>query len=173
MKDFEKFCEDVYNLSHLREEEAARFIHDAYAKFGLKPNVTENDLWNWVIDRLDDEIQTQAVATNGYLEGRTWEQFFEEFNENLSSLIPNKDIRQFYRNLFWLYKRVLWSFSGIKDEKLKTLKNANEKKDKAYQNTHVHGNFGHLKHKVDSILTTWENAKKDVIRNRKQTTTKI
>ena len=70
---------------------------------------------------LDDEIQTQAVATNGYLEGRTWKQFFEEFNGNLSSLIHNEDIRQFYRNLFWLYKRVLWSFSGIKDEKLKTL----------------------------------------------------
>ena len=100
MEDFEKFCENVYNLSHLREEEAARFIRDAYTKFGLKPNVTENDLWNWVIDRLDDEIQTQAVVTNGYLEGRTWEQFFKEFNENLSNLISNKDIRQFYRNPF-------------------------------------------------------------------------
>ena len=44
MEDFEKFCENVYNLSHLREEEAARFIRDAYTKFGLKPNVTENDL---------------------------------------------------------------------------------------------------------------------------------
>lgn len=167
MEDFEKFCEDVYNLSHLREEEAARFIRDAYAKFGLKPNVTENDLWNWVIDRLDNEIQNQAVITNGYLEGRTWEQFYKESNENLSNLISNKDIRQFYRNLFWLYKRVLWSFSGIKDEKLKTLKNANIKQDKAYQNTHVHGDFGHLKHDVNSILANWENAKKDVIKNRK------
>jgi hypothetical protein len=46
------------------------------------------------------------------------------------------------------------------------------KKDKAYQNTHVHGDFGHLKHKVDSILANWEDAKKDVIRNRKPTTTK-
>ena len=164
MINFEKFCENVYQLSHLTEEEAARFIHDAYAKFGPNPKVTENDLWNWVIDRLDNEIQNQAVVTNGYLEGRTWEQFFEEFKENLPNIVHENNIRQFYRNLFWYYKRVLWSFSGIKDERLKTLKNADGNQDKAYQNTKVHGDYGHLKHTVNRLLDPWENAKKNAIR---------
>lgn len=166
MKNLNKFFEDIYNLSRLKEEEATRFIHDAYLKFGNKPSATENELWNWAINRLNNEIQNHAISINGYLEGRTWKQFFEEFKNHLSNLIQEPNVRHFYRNLFWIYKRVLWGFNEIKDESLRNLKDADKAQDKAYQNTDVHGNYNHLKHSVHKTLTPWENTKKNNIRKK-------
>ena len=105
--------------STLREETATRFIQDAMAADVLKMNNEEQ--WNWLVARVDDELRQNNVYNNGYLEGLTWKEFFKDFNVNVKNLIPGNKLAA-YDQFFGIYKQILWLLDGILDEKTKTLK---------------------------------------------------
>lgn len=158
---------EVYNLSHLEEsnklvhlteETAERFVNDAMDYFKNK-KPTPEEIWDWLMDRITNEIQTPDVRENGYLEGLDWQTFF---NEVANYIKDNTDTnnRNFYKELFWYYKRALWGLEDIKDEKFISLKNFDTKHDKAYQNTEVHGNHGIEKNvKIKDALKPWYDSK--------------
>lgn len=76
--------------STLREETATRFIQDAMAADVLKMNNEEQ--WNWLVARVDDELRQNNVYNNGYLEGLTWKEFFKDFNVNVKNLVPENKL---------------------------------------------------------------------------------
>lgn len=162
----EQEFKEIYELEKFQEDTGEEFANDAINQFGTNINtntVSEKDMWNWCIYRLADELNTESVRLNGYLERYTWEQFYKNFNEMLlqSELLQNcsGEVKRFYKTLFRYYLRILWSFSAIKDEELLDLKTKylNTKMDKMFQNTMINGDTVKLvtPDKVSEILHPW------------------
>lgn len=90
----EQEFKEIYELEKFQEDTGEEFANDAINQFGTNINtntVSEKDMWNWCIYRLADELNTESVRLNGYLERYTWEQFYKNFNEMLlqSELLQN------------------------------------------------------------------------------------
>lgn len=160
------FFNEVYNLSHLEEsnnlihlteETAERFVNEAMDYFKNR-NPTIKEIWNWLMDRVTNELQTPDVKENGYLEGLDWKTFFNEVTDNIKENI-DLNSRNFYKELFWYYKRALWGLEDIKDENFVSLKKFDSKQDKAYQNTEVHGDHGIGDIKIKDLLKPWYDSK--------------
>ena len=149
----EQLFEDNY-LSTLREETATRFITDAITEFDNKPDMSFNDsdLWTWAVKRIDSELERDDVRNNGYLEGRKWIDFSNEFQTFIDSTKKNKDSK-FYRNLFNIYKRALWGLEDIVDDNKESLKTAEADKYDMYRTYPVHDDEYKLQHTdISSIL---------------------
>lgn len=149
--------EESNRLAHLTEETAERFVNEAMDYFKNR-NPTLEEIWDWLTDRITDELQNNRVATKGYLEGLDWKAFFDEVANNITD---NTDLnsRNFYKELFWYYKRALWGLEDIKDENFVSLKDFDNKHDKAYQNTEVHGDHGIGDIKIKDLLKPWYDSK--------------
>ncbi len=162
----DQMCEEIYNeaereelfesiyLSSLREEMASRFVSDAINEFDNKPNLsfTTSDLWTWAVKRIDDELEQDLVKSQGYLEGKTWLDFTNEFITLIDGAKKQKDSK-FYTELFTIYKRALWGLEDIKDNNGESLKDAEPNKFDMYRTYPVHDDKYKLQHdNISSIL---------------------
>jgi len=57
------------------------------------PNLsfTTSDLWTWAVKRIDDELEQDLVKSQGYLEGKTWLDFTNEFITLIDGAKKQKD----------------------------------------------------------------------------------
>ena len=157
MNNLEKFFEEIYQLSHLREEEATRLVIDVIHFYRNHETITEDEEWNWITNRVTNELQRGDVKSAGYLQGLTWSEFFKNVNSELKNIEP--EIKGFIKELFIKYKRALWGLEAIKDEDLKPLKVADSKHDRAYQNTPVKGTEGIKNSNIEQTLSQWLQSK--------------
>lgn len=158
MNNLEKFFEEVYQLSHLKEEEATRLVIDVIHFYQNHKSITEDEEWNWITNRITKELQRGDVKSTGYLQGLTWDEFFKNVKSELKSVEP--EIKIFIKELFIKYKRALWGLEAIKDENLKTLKVADSRHDRAYQNTPVKGTEGIKNNNIEQTLSQWLQSKR-------------
>ena len=55
MNNLEKFFEEIYQLSHLREE-ATRLVIDVIHFYRNHETITEDEEWNWITNRVTNEL---------------------------------------------------------------------------------------------------------------------
>lgn len=165
---YTKLFEQIYKSTHLKEEDALTLVMDAKNTFINRESVEEDERWNWITDRITNELRDRQVQRTGYLEGQTWKEFFSQVDFYLRREGINNN--EFFRYLIERYKRALWGLEDIKDENgiplkdyVKTIcdEKGNNSLDDYYQQMDVKGWHGIGNVDVKAALAEFEASRRE------------
>lgn len=160
---YTKIFEQIYKSTHLKEEDALSLVMDAKNTFLDIKSVEEDKRWDWITDRITNELRDRDVQRLGYLEGQTWKEFFNQIDFYLRRESINNI--EFFRYLIERYKRALWGLEDIKDQNGISLKDyvkiickekGNNSLDNYFQQMEVKGQHGIGNVDVKNALAEFE-----------------